>query len=558
MLKDRIEKKNLIINSLIDLQEDDGKGKGRYFVSRFIEPGLAHYKELGDIVITKETLDKFIQSMVGCPVIIDHKDVTDKNVDKLRVGTISRVWFNEQDGWYYCEGILTDDEAIDLVKNQGWNVSCSYSFVSDDTQKTYHGKPIDMVFTDGEFLHLAIVEDPRYEGANIVVNKKDDDIEWITVKGNHIPVKKGQSKDEAVKEFLKDKEGKSLDKKEETKKELIDDINGFKKEYPINTKFYEKYFGKNVEHSIKEIKYDKIDGVKIVDENGKEHFPFAKDITLTKEKNNLEKDKNIERNKSLLKTDLTHMLKDIDRSANYRFEDSTQRLQVNDFGLWEKNEDGELQPTKETKKKIEQIKDAFKKRFNLDLDSTWSEKKLYTFSIKCKVNNNIGDITMQVLDELKNFILGVVNNEKEDEMKVENEDKRKLIDEIGGILKDKVDDEIIRTVIKKAEELSYEPSEDDKADNKCKNEEDEDKKETENKCKNEDEKEDKKEDEKVEDEDDEDEDVTKNEDKDEKEEKEEKEVKNSMKDLIMGGNGKVEEQKLYTSRKERLEEGNKY
>ena len=361
MLKNRIEKKNLIINSLIDLQEEDGKGKGRYFISRFIEPGLAHYKELGDIVITKETLDKFIQSMVGCPVIIDHKDVTDKNVDKLRVGTISRVWYDERDGWYYCEGILTDDEAINLVKNQGWNVSCSYSFVSDDTQKTYHGKPIDMVFTDGEFLHLAIVEDPRYEGANIVVNSN----EVIQDKGD----------------------------------------------------IFDEYFDKN---------------------------------------------------------------------------------------------------------KVE--------------------------------NSNKENIIMQVLDELKNFILGVVNNEKEDEMKVKNEDKRKLIDEIGGILKDKVDDEIIRTVIKKAEELSYEPSEDDKADNKCKNEDDEDKKEdkkeTENKCKNE---EDKKEDKKVEDEDD-DKDVTKN----EEDKKEEKEVKNSMKDLVMGGNGKAEEQKLYISRKERLEEGNKY
>ena len=353
MLKDRIEKKNLIINSLIDLKEDDGNGKGRYFVSRFIEPGLAHYKELGDIVITKETLDKFIQSMVGCPVIIDHKDVTDKNVDKLRVGTISRVWYNEHDGWYYCEGILTDDEAIDLVKNQGWNVSCSYSFVSDESQKTYHGKPIDMVFTDGEFLHLAIVEDPRYEGANIVINSNEE---------------------------------------KETKEEVIEKVN-----------------------------------------------------------NSADKE----------------------------------------------------------------------------------------------------NVIMQVLDELKNFILGVVQNEKEDEMKVKNEDKRKLIDEIGGILKDKVDDEIIRTVIKKAEELSYEPSEDDKADNKkAKNEDDEDKDEAKNKCKNEEDKEDKK----VEDEEDKEKDPTKNED--DKEDK--KEVKNSMKDFVMGGSNKVEEKSLYTSRAKRLEEGNKY
>ena len=360
MLKDRIEKKNLIINSLIDLKEDEGNGKGRYFVSRFIEAGLAHYKDLGDIVITKETLNKFIQTMVGCPVIIDHQDVTDENVDKLRVGTISRVWYNEDDGWFYCEGILTDKEAIDLVKNQGWNVSCSYSFVSDESQKTYHGKPIDMVFTDGEFLHLAIVEDPRYEGANIVINSNEE---------------------------------------KETKEEVIEKVN-----------------------------------------------------------NSADKE----------------------------------------------------------------------------------------------------NVIMQVLDELKNFILGVVNNEKEDEMAVKNEDKRKLIDEIGGILKGKVDDEIIRTVIKKAEELSYEPSEDDKADNKCKNEE-EDKDEAKNKCKNEEEKEEDKKEEKVEDEDDEkedeDKDVTKNEDEDEAENKK---VKNSMKDLVMGGKGQVKEEKLYISRKERLEEGNKY
>lgn len=44
---------------------------------------------------------------------------------------------------------------------------------------------------------------------------------------------------------------------------------------------------------------------------------------------------------------------------------------------------------------------------------------------------------------------------------VDNEgvDKRKLIDEMGGILKGKVDDEVIRTILKKAEELSYNDSE---------------------------------------------------------------------------------------------------
>lgn len=44
---------------------------------------------------------------------------------------------------------------------------------------------------------------------------KDDDITWITVKGNHIPIKKGQSKGDAVKEFFESKKsggGKSENK----------------------------------------------------------------------------------------------------------------------------------------------------------------------------------------------------------------------------------------------------------------------------------------------------------------------------------------------------------
>lgn len=47
-------------------------------------------------------------------------------------------------------------------------------------------------------------------------------------------------------------------------------------------------------------------------------------------------------------------------------------------------------------------------------------------------------------------------------------DKRKLIDEIGGILKGKVDDELIRTIIKKAEEIAYNGSEAGKADDEVK------------------------------------------------------------------------------------------
>ena len=154
---------------------DEKLGKGRKFVSRFIEPGMVYYKEFGDVLITKETLDKFIDTMIGCPVIINHKDITNDNVEDERVGVVSRVWYNPDDNFFYCEGIIWDKEAIDLVKKKGWNVSCSYDFQSDFESKTHNGKKIDCTFTDGNFLHLALVDNPRYERANIVVNSKDEE-----------------------------------------------------------------------------------------------------------------------------------------------------------------------------------------------------------------------------------------------------------------------------------------------------------------------------------------------------------------------------------------------
>ena len=50
----------------------------------------------------------------------------------------------------------------------------------------------------------------------------DDDIQWITVKGNHIPIKAGQSKEDAVKAFFESKGKQSGGKSEskETRKSL--------------------------------------------------------------------------------------------------------------------------------------------------------------------------------------------------------------------------------------------------------------------------------------------------------------------------------------------------
>lgn len=95
------------------------------------------------------------------------------------------------------------------------------------------------------------------------------------------------------------------------------------------------------------------------------------------------------------------------------------------------------------------------------------------YEIKKQRLNNTKEQNMTLLHELKKLITNVENDKGQGENMDENEkvdnekiDKRKLIDEVGGILKDKVDEEVWRTVIGKLEKLSYDKSETGAADNK--------------------------------------------------------------------------------------------
>ena len=574
--------------------------------------------------------------MVGCPVIIKHKDIDDKNADDERVGVVSKVWFNEFDGWYYCEGIIWDKQAIDLVKNQGWSVSCTYDFDSDKQSKTHNGKKIDMEFTGGEFLHLALVPNPRYERANIVMNAKDkdDDVEWITVHGNHIPVKKGQSKDEAVKEFIEKQQGESSDKKE-TKMSKGDNV--YLKSQDGSNKRIGK-ITKQINEDVVEVEFPEKGNMPArtdryyIDELNKEEAktedkkieptqpskpaynpPQRKEQNPEPGKKKPDPDeferiyrKKIEKQHKDAKKAFDELAEIFIKEDDSRISDKNIKkryydtsldnknikdisMTIEDYGYWEK----EYNPYKgryiykqpegwaqDLKSKIAQFKRDYPKLadkieysvsaehpdINIHLfwrDDERAEKETKKKLEKASNSTTVKEITMSVLNELESFIKGVIKNADDEDKKeeVKNEDKRKLIDEIGGILKDKVDDEIIRTIIGKVEEVAYEPSEKDKADNKCKNEDEDEEKEEKfeeekeianKKAKNEEKEEDKEESENEDEEE---------KDKDDEVDKEEvkNKCKNSMDDvkkIVMGGSKKVKSD--YVSSADRFALGEKY
>ena len=194
-------------NGIILGAEETG-GKGRQFKARFLVPGLVKY-DYGVCLLTKENADKFIQEFVGCPVVIDHQDVTDDNVKEIGAGDIFSVWFDDKDGYYWCNGIIRDKKALELI-NQGYSVSCQYVITeySDNTTGALHnGNPYDKVIENGRPEHLAIVKNPRYEGAIIAVNAimATNEDRWITIhpngedeKGRHLLLKDGETPKEAI------------------------------------------------------------------------------------------------------------------------------------------------------------------------------------------------------------------------------------------------------------------------------------------------------------------------------------------------------------------------
>ena len=163
-----------VCNAIITIGDIDDSGKGKRFKSRFIQPGLAGYPgQYGNVLVRKETLDKSLNTIIGAPVIINHTNVTADNADDLRVGVISNAYYNDKDGWYWCEGVIWDETAQNLITDKKWSVSCSYDFLEqDDEGGTENNIPYDREFTKLNFVHLALVDNPRYERANIVFNSK--------------------------------------------------------------------------------------------------------------------------------------------------------------------------------------------------------------------------------------------------------------------------------------------------------------------------------------------------------------------------------------------------
>lgn len=152
----------------------------------FIEPGVVLYAEVGMVLVQKPALDKMMNSMRGKPVVnVDHREVSpddfrNGNFDGMVDGNDHAVWFDPSDAKFHCSFQITTPETLTNIKN-GFKVSCAYKVTKWGPGGIHNNVPYEREVLDGQYTHLAIVANPRYEGVRIYNTKgaKTMTLQWI-------------------------------------------------------------------------------------------------------------------------------------------------------------------------------------------------------------------------------------------------------------------------------------------------------------------------------------------------------------------------------------------
>ena len=220
-------------DKLEKMEKQNAKQFPKCFYAKHMETGLAGY-ENETILIDTDNLKTMIPTFVGKPVYVRHQEVNLDTMKDEACGYVTDSFYNELDGWLWVKMLITDDDGFLAIAN-GWSVSNAYVPTEWGTGGTHHNCPYDRKIIGGEFTHLAIVPDPRYEEAKIytpeefkayqedkkrkleeVHNSKEKDIK---MSDETIEVKKGFFQEMFGELLNAVKKNSEEDKKEEDKKE---------------------------------------------------------------------------------------------------------------------------------------------------------------------------------------------------------------------------------------------------------------------------------------------------------------------------------------------------
>lgn len=132
--------------------------------------GVAEYREPevnnGNpyrILVTENALKGMDQTFSGRPVYVNH--VPEVDLDRLQEesdGYVVRSFFNPPDGKHWVEFLVVSDKGHEAL-SKGWRLSNAYMPKDFAGGGLWHAVEYSKELKQGEYQHLAIVPNPRYE-----------------------------------------------------------------------------------------------------------------------------------------------------------------------------------------------------------------------------------------------------------------------------------------------------------------------------------------------------------------------------------------------------------
>lgn len=143
--------------------------KGSVFYGLHFCPGVAEYtepnKDTFRIFLNEDTIRRMSQTFAGRPVFVEHVDEVDDNLAQVKNeadGWVIDSFYNASDGKTWAKFIVVTDRGLAAIKN-GWRLSNAYIPKAFGQGGVWNGVDYQKEVIDGEFEHLAIVKNPRYD-----------------------------------------------------------------------------------------------------------------------------------------------------------------------------------------------------------------------------------------------------------------------------------------------------------------------------------------------------------------------------------------------------------
>lgn len=152
----------------------NAKQMPKVYYAKHIEKGVVNYHDQGMYYVDNEALNKMDKTFAGKPVYVSHNEVDLDNLQEKADGYVSESFYNSLDGWHWCKFIAVSDEAHEVI-NKGWSVSNAYYPIELGGSGVCHDIKYDKQIIDGEYEHLALVSNPRYENAIILTEEEYKD-----------------------------------------------------------------------------------------------------------------------------------------------------------------------------------------------------------------------------------------------------------------------------------------------------------------------------------------------------------------------------------------------